>query len=184
MMRPGLPCFLPLLGLLLLPGAVRAEPAGATQDPVTFFETKVRPVLADHCYKCHSSKSEKLKARLVLDSRAGLLKGGESGPAIVPGHPEQSRLVDAIGYRNVDLQMPPKARLSDGQIADLTQWVRLGAPWPAEAARPTVAPENAEGAGFDLAARKAAHWSWRAVKAAAPPAVKQAGWARGAIDAF
>src|SRR6476619_6741384 len=100
-----------LMGLWLIPAPARAE------DDLTFFETRVRPVFAEHCYKCHSAKAEKLKGGLLLDSREGFSKGGETGAVVVPGHPEQSRLIDAIGYQNVDLQMPPKAKLSAQQIA-------------------------------------------------------------------
>src|SRR4051794_13525288 len=121
MMRPAAVLPFLLLGLFPPTGTVRAEPATATAEDIAFFETKVRPVFADHCYKCHSSKSEKLKGGLRLDTRDALLKGGETGLSVVPGHPEQSRLVEAIGYVNVDLQMPPKAKLTDAQIADLTE---------------------------------------------------------------
>src|SRR5215213_10003492 len=73
-----------------------------------FFETKIRPVLAEHCYKCHSAEAEKLKSGLLLDNQQGMLTGGESGkPAIVPGNAEASRLIEAIRYKNEDLQMPP-----------------------------------------------------------------------------
>src|SRR3712207_542259 len=113
-----------LLPFLLVAGRT-ARAAEVDAAPAAFFETKVRPVLAEHCYKCHSAKADKLKAGLLVDSLDGLLKGGDSGPAIVPGKPEQSRLIEAIGYANVDLQMPPKAKLSDEQIADLTRWVRM-----------------------------------------------------------
>src|SRR5688572_2827394 len=135
MMRPA--GVLPLLmtGLFWIGGTVRADVSSptvpASAEDVAFFETKVRPVLADHCYRCHSGKSEKLKGGLLLDTREAVLKGGETGPSVVPGKPEQSRLVEAIGYLNVDLQMPPKGKLSAGQIADLTEWVKRGAPWPA-----------------------------------------------------
>ena len=95
-----------------------------------FFETSIRPLLVERCYSCHSAGAKKLKADLYLDSRPGLLKGGESGPALVPGHPEQSRLIEAVRYANPDLQMPPKAKLSEQQVADLDEWVKRGAPWP------------------------------------------------------
>src|SRR5512134_3812446 len=83
---------------------------GATADDLEFFEKRVRPILAERCYSCHSAAAEKLKGGLRLDSRDGLVKGGDSGAAIEPGHPGRSRLVEAIGYGNVDLQMPPKGR--------------------------------------------------------------------------
>src|SRR5687767_11641060 len=97
--------------------------ATAHADDVTFFETKVRPVLAEHCYACHSAKAKKLKAGLRLDSREAMLKGGDTGPALVPGAPEKSLLIDAISYKNVDLTMPPKGKLPDAILADLTAWV-------------------------------------------------------------
>src|SRR3954451_19794159 len=81
-----------------------------------FFEKKIRPVLADHCYKCHSG--EKLKGGLQIDLRDTLRKGGEHGPAIVPGNAEKSLLLKAISYHDEKLQMPPKQRLSDAQVAD------------------------------------------------------------------
>src|SRR5215218_1414903 len=109
-----------LLAALAIP-ALAADDAGAQ-----FFESKVRPLLADHCYSCHSSQAKKLKASLRLDSRDGALKGGESGPALIPGSPEKSRLIESVTYKNVDLQMPPKDKLSDQQIADLTTWVKMG----------------------------------------------------------
>src|SRR4051794_13901608 len=91
-------------------------------EKLEFFERKIRPVLAEHCYKCHSADAEKLKSDLLLDSKEGILKGGESGkPAIVPGNAEASRLIEAIRYKNEDLQMPPPksgGKLNDQQIAD------------------------------------------------------------------
>ena len=96
-----------------------------------FFEQHVRPVLVENCYPCHSSGSEKIKGGLLLDTREGLLKGGDSGPAIVPGDPEASLLIKAVRYADKDLQMPPKdKRLAAGQIADLVAWIKLGAPDP------------------------------------------------------
>ena len=105
----------------------------ATAD-LEFFEKRIRPLLVQNCYKCHSTKAKKLKGGLRLDYRAGVLKGGDSGPALQPGKPEMSRLVEAINYGNVDLEMPPSGKLSASQIADLTEWVKRGAPWPNEAA--------------------------------------------------
>ena len=96
---------------------------------VQFFESRIRPLLAEHCYTCHSHAAKKLKAHLYLDSRDAALKGGESGPALVPGSPEQSRLIESVGYKNVDLQMPPKDKLSDQQIADLTLAIGLINTW-------------------------------------------------------
>ena len=153
--------------------------ADFTAADLEFFEKKIRPVLAEHCYKCHSADAKKLKGDLMLDHRAGVFKGGDTGPAIVSGKPEQSLLIEAIEYDNVDLEMPPRGKLSDQQIADFTEWVKRGAPWPKEAAVGPGAREQ-----FDLAKRKAEHWAWQPVQAGAPPKVKQADWPASPIDQF
>ena len=95
-----------------------------------FFEKKIRPLLSQKCYKCHSVKAKKLKGGFRLDYRAGVLKGGDSGAAVQPGKPTASRLVEAIKYGNVDLEMPPSGKLTAAQIAALTEWVKRGVPWP------------------------------------------------------
>jgi len=149
-----------------------AEPTKAQLD---FFESKVRPVLADNCYKCHSTSSEKVKAGLLLDSRDAVLKGGDSGPAIVRGDPEKSLLIKAIRYTDPDLQMPPKdKKLSDQQIADLVTWVKMGAPDPrvASAAQKNWKDPNAK------------HWAWQPLKKYDPPAVKSSAWCQTPIDNF
>ena len=110
----------------------------ATADDAAFFRDKVRPILADACFKCHSHEAGKIKGGLVVDSREGLIAGGDTGAAIVPGRPEESLLIKAISYADADLQMPPNKgdskKLADAQIAILTEWVKKGAPWP-EAAK-------------------------------------------------
>jgi hypothetical protein len=118
-------------GLLLLAcAALRAAPAPKlTPAQSDFFEKKVRPVLVKDCYKCHSAEGGRIKGGLRVDTRDGLLKGGESGPAIVPGNPDRSLLIRAIRYRDQNLQMPPDdKKLPASQIADLEAWVRMGAP--------------------------------------------------------
>jgi len=144
-----------------------------------FFEKKIRPVLAEHCYKCHSADAKKLKGGLRLDHRAGVLKGGDTRPAIVLSKPEKSLLIEAIGYGNVDLEMPPRGKLSAAQIADLTEWVRRGAPWPEE----TVTAGGAD-KEFNLQDRRAKHWAWQPVKSPTPPKVKLASWVASPIDHF
>src|SRR5262245_35577001 len=109
------------------------SPAG-----IEFFEKKVRPLLADNCFKCHSP-AQRAKGGLTLTTRAGVLKGGDTAPAVVPGDPAKSLLLKAVGYRDPDLRMPPRGKLSDEQIADLTAWVKMGAPWPDDAAHQKVA---------------------------------------------
>jgi hypothetical protein len=109
-----------------------AAPASAgppTKEQAAFFETRVRPVLAEHCFKCHSDAEKKRKGGLAVDSLAALLQGGETGPAVVPGHPEKSLLVTAVGHAT-DLKMPPKGKLSAAEVEALTTWVKTGAPWP------------------------------------------------------
>src|SRR5436190_5040115 len=90
------------------------------ESDVAFFETRIRPVFAEHCYKCHSAESEKIKGGLRVDSRDALLKGGDTGGAIVPGAPEKSLLIKAIRYLDPDLNMPPKDRkLTPAPLADI-----------------------------------------------------------------
>jgi Protein of unknown function (DUF1553)/Protein of unknown function (DUF1549)/Planctomycete cytochrome C len=144
-----------ILGVLLVATMARADDE--------LFEKKIRPLLAEHCYACHSQSAKKLKAHLLVDSRDGLLKGGDTGPAIVPGAPEKSLLVTAISYADVDLTMPPRGKLPESAIADLTTWIKDGAKWPAGDAKKTAS------AGFDLAKRKADHWAWRPIRVPAIP---------------
>jgi hypothetical protein len=169
--------------LLLLSGILaQAAPQGASADPasVEFFEKNIRPVLVERCYSCHSATAAKLKGGLRVDSREHLLKGGDTGPAIVPGHPEKSLFVEVISYKNVDLKMPPKSKLPANQIADLTEWVRKGAPWPGGAETHGAAKKEE----FDLARRRAEHWAWQPIRSEAPPAVKNGAWPRKPLDRY
>jgi hypothetical protein len=170
--------------LLLLAGLAAAEaaPQAAPDDAaaVEFFEKKVRPVLVDRCFSCHSAGAQKLKGGLRLDSLEAALKGGDTGPALVPGKPEKSPLVEAITYQNIDFRMPPKGKLPPEQIADLTQWVKLGAIWPKVDASTTAARK----VEFDLEKRKAEHWAWTPLHATEPPPVRNAGWPKRPLDRF
>src|SRR4051794_16014319 len=128
-MRP-LRVSIPYLAILLL-GAAGGQGAAGEEGPgaegrIRFFEREVRPILARHCSKCHGEKAR--RGGLRLDSRAALLAGGDSGPAVVPGKPEESLLVEAVHYES--LEMPPSGRLSDREVSALVEWVRQGAPWP------------------------------------------------------
>src|SRR5688572_32804289 len=102
----GLGCVFALCSL-----ALGAPPQPNPAD-AEFFESRIRPLLVERCYECHSAGAKKLKGGLRLDSREGALKGGETGPALVPGDPSKSRLIEAVRYENADLEMPPKDRLS------------------------------------------------------------------------
>jgi Planctomycete cytochrome C len=118
--------------LCILPSAVLFAADAAKPQDAEFFDKNIRPILSERCYKCHSHSADKIKGGLVLDSRDAVLAGGDTGPAVTPGQPEKSLLIEAIGYENSDLQMPPKKgtgkKLSDEQIALLTEWVKMGAP--------------------------------------------------------
>ena len=143
-----------------------------------FFEKEVRPLLAKRCYECHSSKSKELKGGLRLDSRALIVKGGDTGAAIIPSKPDKSLLVDAINYGEL-YQMPPKSKLADAEIATLTKWVVMGAPWPKEEPGAVAASDK-----FDLQARKAAHWCWQPIQDPALPKVTASNWPRQELDLF
>ena len=170
----------PVLSLLAVvalacPSRIRAETAVPGAADLEFFESKVRPLLVAHCSECHSRKSGDPEGNLSFDSRADFLAA--EGVAI-PGRPEASLIVEAVGYEG-ELQMPPDGRLPAESVAVFVEWVRRGLPWPEDGAG-TAAPA----AAFDLAARKAEHWCWQPPRAAAPPAVKRADWCRDDIDRF
>ncbi|MBA4186560.1 MAG: hypothetical protein C0467_00940 [Planctomycetaceae bacterium] len=112
---------------LTAPPSPAAEP---TKEQAEFFEKHVRPLLTDKCFSCHSEAQKKNKGGLVVDSLAGLLQGGDSGASVVPGDPDKSKLIEAVRYKNDDLKMPPKEKLTDADIETLTKWVKMGAPWP------------------------------------------------------
>jgi mono/diheme cytochrome c family protein len=156
--------------------AVTAEP---TPEQTAFFESKIRPILADNCYKCHSLENGKSKGGLTLDTRDGVLKGGEVGPVVVPGNPAASPLIKAVKYEDKDLQMPPSkegGKLKDEQIAALTEWVKMGAPDPRKEVPKTKLT------GLTAQARK--HWSYQSVTKPEVPAIKNRVWCRTPVDGF
>src|SRR5437773_7331964 len=164
--------------VVALSSAALVSAAEFKSEHYEFFEKKIRPVLVEHCYKCHSASSEKLKGELFLDTKEGMLKGGESGkPAVVPGDADKSRLIEAIRYGNEDLQMPPKkagGKLSEEQIADFVAWVNLGAPDP----RTGKVPRSA----FHVP--RSQHWAFQPPKQTAVPEVKNTRWPQTPIDNF
>jgi len=171
-----------LIGSIVLsaawPAICRAEDE-ATAAGEAFFEKKIRPLLVKRCYECHSAKSKKLKGGLRVDSHAALLSGGDSGPAVAPNKPQDSLLIVAVNYQEEDLQMPPKGKLPEAEIALLTEWVRRGAPFPKTHA--TTRPVAEEKADF-VAGRK--FWSFRPLRRHEPPAVKNSAWPQRRIDTF
>lgn len=167
-----------LVTLFLLAGRLTAHAQTATPEGVEFFEKQVRPILADHCYACHSGNNT--MGGLRLDSRAAMIKGGDRGSDLTPGQPEKSRLLTAIGYQDRALQMPPSGRLTADQIAVLTLWVKQGAVWPQDHATTPALPAKVP---FDIKAR-ARHWSFQPIKAGKPPKVRNASWPQTPIDNF
>jgi hypothetical protein len=164
---------------LNLPAIGRAEdaavkaPVGAfARETVEFFESRVRPVLAESCVRCHGEKKQ--SSELRLDSREAALAGGASGPALIPGNPDESLLIQAIRQTHDEIKMPPKGRLSDEAVEALAQWVKMGVPW-SEGTIPSVEARN-------QASRS--HWSLRPVHSVAPPPVRDAGWVATPVDAF
>ena len=165
-----------LFAATLLAGISRVSSASDTPsftpDQLRFFETQVRPVLVESCNGCHGAA--KVKAGLRLDSRAAILTGGDSGEAIVAGDPDQSLLMAAIRYEGPE--MPPKGKLPAKQVEALARWIKMGAPWPAEAA-PVEAVEGAEPAsnirkpGYSITDADRAHWSFRPLQTPAVPAL-------------
>ncbi|MEY4490085.1 MAG: hypothetical protein RIQ79_2593 [Verrucomicrobiota bacterium] len=182
-MRPTLPVLASALFLLSPAFLAAAEPT--TPEPIAsadreFFESKIRPVLVDQCYKCHSAQAEKFKGDLNLETRASTLEGGQSGPVLVLGKPEQSLLIEAIRYGNPDLRMPPKGgKLPDSVIADFEEWVRRGAPDPR-----TAAPVAATAATAHAYAPSKDHWSFKPVVQPAVPATAHPGWCLTPVDNF
>ncbi|HEV3339145.1 MAG TPA: DUF1549 domain-containing protein, partial [Pirellulales bacterium] len=163
------------------PAVVAAAEAG-TNDAASLelFEKKIRPVLVQECYQCHSAQAvaqKKLKGGLLLDTRDGARKGGESGPAVVPGKPDESLLVRAL--RHEDFEMPPKGKLPDAVIADFVKWVELGA------ADPRTSPATAAAAPrqIDLAAGRQ-FWSFQRLHAVPPPDAADRAWVRTPVDEF
>jgi cytochrome c553 len=162
---------------LVLMSAARAGAA----DGLEFFEKKIRPVLVEHCYSCHSAKAEKQKGGLLLDSRDALRKGGDSGPALVPGKPAESLLMLAVRQMSRDVKkMPPKSKLPDAAIADLEAWITMGAPDPRD--KPDTA--TAGGSWEEMLRTRRGWWSLQPVHKPAMPTVKNAGWSEHPVDRF
>jgi hypothetical protein len=166
-----------LAGLPLL--ALLADRSRAADDSkgIEFFENKIRPVLVNSCYECHSAKAVKLKGGLLLDTKEGLLKGGDSSkPSIVPGKPAESLLIKSLKH-DKDLKMPPspKAPLPARVVADFEQWIAMGAPDPRTGSAGYKRLSLEESKSF---------WSFTAVANPAAPQVKDATWGRSDADRF
>ncbi len=167
-----------VLSFVFLLGSVTVygQGAGGTNDRALQFESEIRPLLIQHCYECHSAEFGKTKGGLRLDSRNGWRLGGDNGPALMPGEPDASLILKAVGYSDVDLQMPPKYRLNSSQIASLRRWIADGAfdpreeaPVPRSSASKTVESE---------------FWAYQPPTKHLPPRTTNTGWPWSVIDRF
>ena len=162
------------------PPLAATENTDADASAIEHFEKHVRPLLVEHCYECHAGTEA--NGGLLLDSREGLLRGGDSGASLVPGDASASLLIEAVRYENLDLQMPPEGRLDDAQIEHLEKWVSSGAPDPRQVtATKSAAMPSAAGMSLEEGRR---FWSFRAVQQPEIPQVKDSRWVRTPIDAF
>ena len=156
-----------LLSASLLPAA----------DSIEFFETRVRPVLANKCYVCHSTAT---MGGLAVNSRAALLKGGDTGPAVIPGKPDESLLIQAVRHTTEKLRMPmQQPKLSEKEIGDLAAWVKSGAAWPE-----TAVAKSEKKPGYVITPEQRAFWAFQPVKRPAEPKVKNESWVNSPLDRF
>ncbi|MCH1508992.1 MAG: DUF1549 domain-containing protein, partial [Akkermansiaceae bacterium] len=151
-------------------------PAGADEG-INYFENHIRPLFARHCYECHSEGAKKLKANLYLDSRAGWETGGDSGPALIPGKPDESLIIEVTSHQNSDLQMPPDEKLSDDKIEKLRTWITMGAPDP----RDGVIKKSRSKIDLEKGRQ---FWAFKTPVAHPTPKVEDATWPRNDIDRF
>ena len=156
--------------------------AGLAEQRTDFFEKKIRPVLSMSCYECHSAKSKSLKAGLLLDRKAGWVRGGKNGAVIHPGKPDESILMNALKYDNHELQMPPSGKLSETVLADFEKWISMGAPDPRNSSMEEVfavgglkAKSLKEGREF---------WAFKPIKLPLLPAVQKGEWIQDEIDRY
>ena len=156
--------------------AKKAADKPLSPEAIDFFESRVRPILVDRCIKCHGPKKQ--SSNLRLDSREAALKGGDSGPSLVPAKPEESLLIQAVAQTHEELKMPPDGKLPEASVAIIRQWVALGAPWAA------ITPKgdpSTRAAGRDPSLP---HWSFQPLVSSSLPPVKDRNWAGTPVDAF
>ncbi len=163
--------------LFALPGPLFGGSTDEDSAAVDFFEKKVRPLLVQNCYSCHSADTN-AKGGLRVDDRNGLIEGGQSGPAVFPGDPEASLLIQAVKKIDGGVKMPPKKKLSEDEIGVLTKWIETGAVWS----------KTAPTAGFKTNERyqrlKKDHWAWQPLHSTQPPDVRDSSWPSGDVDRF
>ncbi|MBI2423200.1 MAG: DUF1549 domain-containing protein [Candidatus Hydrogenedentes bacterium] len=168
-----------LFGALLISIAMAGGAASAQEDPLVFYRDSIKPILAEHCFKCHGG-GEKVKGDFTLTTRAGLIKGAARGPAVDFDDPDASVLLAMLSHKDEHHEMPPAGKLPDDQIALLTQWVLLGAPYDEEG----VPAAPAEPALNEINELTRQYWAYQPVKRPAVPEVQDAGWVRNPVDAF
>ncbi len=168
--------FTSLFGLLV--SDLSAAETKLDQQSLDFFEKKIRPVLIEHCYECHSAETKNLKGSLLLDTKHGLLEGGDSGTSLVPGKPEESLLLETLRYGEESYQMPPKGKLSDEIIANFEKWIAMGAPDPRNSKQKKTVKTEID---FEKARE---FWSFQVPKSYAAPKVKQNNWPSKKLDYF
>jgi mono/diheme cytochrome c family protein len=165
-----------MIAWLALPAVVGAAGPAArppiTPEQAAFFEGRVRPVLAEHCFSCHGPKKQ--RSGLRLDSAEGLRKGGDGGPVVLPGDPDNSPLIRAVRQQG-DRKMPPKGKLPRQAVEELAAWVKMGAPWP---------PEKAVAAGPKVNQARKNHWAFQPVRKPARPSVRDRAWPATPLDHF
>jgi hypothetical protein len=166
-----------LLAAGLTPSLALTAAEPATPDQLTFFEKNIRPVLVKECYSCHATTAEKIRGGLKLDTRDAARKGGDNGPAIVPGEPQKSLLLRAIKHQDDVKPMPPKKTLGDDVVADFEKWIAMGAPDPRDA------PTKVAKVEIDIEKGRK-FWSFQPVKQTTPPIVKNTAWPKSEIDRF
>jgi hypothetical protein len=166
-------------GLFFTPPTASAQQQPLSPQQLEFFEAKIRPALIQYCYDCHSAEG-KVKGGLQVDGKIALLKGGSTGPAVVPNAPSKSLLVKAIAYKDADFQMPPDEKMPDSVIADLTEWVRMGAPDPRVGKQAGILKSDED------RNKAKEHWAFRPVVKPELPELKSnvRNWAKNEIDYF
>jgi hypothetical protein len=163
------------LGLVPARAGFGSEP---TPGQAELFQKKIRPLLEANCFACHSHKSGKSKGHLMVDSLASLLKGGDSGPALAPGRPDESLLLKAVGYQDEELRMPPKGKLAEDQIALLRDWVKIGAPWPGSSDEKTARTSG------KITAADRQWWAFQPLRIPSLPGTSDPAWQHNPVDRF
>ncbi|MCB1087314.1 MAG: PSD1 domain-containing protein [Verrucomicrobiae bacterium] len=152
-------------------------------EQIDFFESKIRPVLVEQCYQCHSTEADKVKGGLLLDSREASLRGGDNGHAVVPGNLDQSLLITAIRYQDSDLEMPPKKKLADHVIADFEKWISMGAPDPREEQKSEAKVMEKYSSTIDVEKGRG-FWAYQKPRKSELPTVSDSSWPRTELDHF